>query len=150
MGSYGIRPERLAVSSRLAKLRKSLRVMTLWRWYVYETLLKRLTQHLQNMAAALRQLVQEEHPVVRQRHVAGHGHLSPANQPHIGDGADAAGSALPQDGMLAGSPDQNSSPNKALTSCRSAVSKPLVNQPYTSVGNCRASSRLPLARQLSR
>jgi hypothetical protein len=38
------------------------------------------------MAAALRQLIQNEHAMVRPRYVAGHGHLAPADQPHIRDG----------------------------------------------------------------
>jgi hypothetical protein len=42
-GSYDPRPERLAVSSRLAKIPKSLRFMTLWGWYSCETLLGWLT-----------------------------------------------------------------------------------------------------------
>jgi hypothetical protein len=57
MGSYDTRPAPLTVSSQLAKLTKSQRFMTLWRLYVYDTLLKRLTQDLQDMAAALRQLI---------------------------------------------------------------------------------------------
>jgi hypothetical protein len=85
LGRYGTRPTRLAVSSRLAKLRKSLRVMTLWRLYVDETLLQRLAQHPQDMAAALREFIQEEHTVVRQRHVPGHRHLATPNQPDIGN-----------------------------------------------------------------
>jgi hypothetical protein len=37
------------------------------------------------MAAELRQLIQQEDPMVRQRHVAGHRYLSATNQPHIRD-----------------------------------------------------------------
>jgi hypothetical protein len=49
LGGYLARAERLAISSRLAKLTKSLRVMTLWRLYVYETLLERRGQDLQDV-----------------------------------------------------------------------------------------------------
>jgi hypothetical protein len=66
MGCYETRPERLAVSSLRAKSTKSLEFMLLWRLSLYETLLKRLTQHLQDMAAARRQLIENEHTMVRQ------------------------------------------------------------------------------------
>jgi hypothetical protein len=38
-------------------LTKSQTLMTLWRLYVYETLLKRLPQHLEDVAAERRQLI---------------------------------------------------------------------------------------------
>jgi hypothetical protein len=85
MGGYGTRPDGLAVSSRLANLIKSQRFMTLWRLSVNETLLEGLAQDLQDVAAELRQFIQKEHPVVRQRPLAGHRHLAPANQPHARD-----------------------------------------------------------------
>jgi hypothetical protein len=87
MGSYRLRPDRLSVSSRLAKLTKSQRLMTLWRLSLCETLLNRLTQDLEHVAAELRQFIQKENPVVRQRHLTRHGHLAAADQPRIGDGA---------------------------------------------------------------
>ena len=80
MGGCWTRAERLSISSRLAKLTKSQRLMTLWRLYVYETLLKRLTQPFQDVASELRQLIQEEHAVVRQRHLARHGEVPAADQ----------------------------------------------------------------------
>jgi hypothetical protein len=49
----------------------------------HDTLLKRLAQHLQDMTAALEELIQEEDPVVGQRHVAGHRDLPAPDQPHI-------------------------------------------------------------------
>jgi hypothetical protein len=85
MGSYSTRPKRLAVNSRTAKLTKSLKFMTLWRLYSYDTLLERLAQDLQDVAVELRQFIQQEHPVVRPRYVAGPRHLPPTDQPHIGD-----------------------------------------------------------------
>jgi hypothetical protein len=36
------------------------------------------------MAAALGQLIQEEHPVVRERHLARHRHVAPADPPRVG------------------------------------------------------------------
>ena len=66
MSSYGIRPERLAVSSRSAKSARSLTLRTLWRLYVYETLLQGLAQDLQDVAAELRPCIQKENTVVRQ------------------------------------------------------------------------------------
>jgi hypothetical protein len=54
--------------------------------YVYEVILKRLAQDLQDMAAALGPCIQEEHAMVGQRHVARHRHMAPADQPRIRDG----------------------------------------------------------------
>jgi hypothetical protein len=77
---------RLMVSSLRANPWKSERLRTLWRWYLYETLLEGLAQDLQDMAAELRQFIQNEDAVVRQRHFAGHRDLPAPDQPHIGDG----------------------------------------------------------------
>jgi hypothetical protein len=54
--------------------------------YVYETLLERLAQDLQDMAAELGQFIQEEHAIVGQRHFARHRHVAPADQPRIREG----------------------------------------------------------------
>ena len=51
-----------------------------------DTLLERLAQDLQDMAAELGPFIQEEHAVVGQRHVARHRHVAPADQPRIRDG----------------------------------------------------------------
>jgi hypothetical protein len=80
------RAEWLAVNSRLAKLTTSHRFMTLWRLYVYETLLQRLAQHFEHVAAELRQFVQKQDAVVRPRHLAWQGHLAAPDQADIGDG----------------------------------------------------------------
>jgi hypothetical protein len=66
MGSCRPRLEWLAVSSRLAKLTKSQRFMTLWRLYVHDTILERLAQDLEHMTAELGQFIQEEDAVVGQ------------------------------------------------------------------------------------
>ena len=55
-------------------------------FYVYDTLLQRLAQDHQNMAAQLGQFIQEEHVVMDQRHFARHRHMASADQPHIRDG----------------------------------------------------------------
>jgi hypothetical protein len=60
--------------------------MTFWRLYSYETLetlLERLAQDLQDVAAELRQLIQKENPVVRQRHFAWPRHLPATDQPSL-------------------------------------------------------------------
>ena len=54
--------------------------------YSCDTLLERLAQDLQNMAAELGPFIQKENAVVRQRHVARHRHVAPAGQPRIRDG----------------------------------------------------------------
>jgi hypothetical protein len=66
MSGYWTRPELLAVSSRLAKLTISLKFRTLWRLYSDETLLKRLAQDLQDVAAELRPFIPQEDTVVCQ------------------------------------------------------------------------------------
>jgi hypothetical protein len=54
--------------------------------YIYDTLLERLAQDLQNMAAELGPFIQEEHAMVGQRHLAGHRHVAPTDQPRIREG----------------------------------------------------------------
>ncbi len=60
------------------------------RLYLYDTLLQRLAQDLQDMAAELGELIQEEHAIVGQRHFARHGDLAPTDQPRIRDGMEGA------------------------------------------------------------
>ena len=50
-----------------------------------ETLLKRLAQDLEDMPPELRPFIQEEHAVVRQRHLARHGDVPATDQPDIRD-----------------------------------------------------------------
>jgi hypothetical protein len=75
-----------AAMSRAAKAAKARRFMTPARLYLCDTLLERLAQDFQDVAAELRQFIQQEHAVVRQRPLAGQRHLAPADQPHIRDG----------------------------------------------------------------
>ena len=48
--------------------------------------LQRLPQHLEHVALELRQLIEEEHAVVRQAHLARPGDLAAADQARVGDG----------------------------------------------------------------
>jgi hypothetical protein len=50
-------PEGLSVQSLRAKVTKSLKLRTLWRLYLYDTILEGLAQDLQDVAAELRQFV---------------------------------------------------------------------------------------------
>ncbi len=49
------------------------------------SILQRLPQDLQNVALEFRQLVEKEHPVVRQRNLSGLGHRASADEARIGD-----------------------------------------------------------------
>jgi hypothetical protein len=81
-----ILPDSLRAMTRLAKSATALGFSTPARLYVSDAVLERLPQDLENMAAELGQFIQEEHPLVGQRHVPRHRHGAPADQPHIGDG----------------------------------------------------------------
>jgi hypothetical protein len=86
MGGYSSKPDRLAVSSRLAKLIKSLRFRTCGRLYLEDTLLEWLPQDLEDMAAARGPYIQAAHAVAGQRHFARPRRVAPADQPHTQDG----------------------------------------------------------------
>ena len=64
VGSYGTQAEPLEVMSRAANAAKAWRSRTPARLYVYDTLLERLAQDLEDMAAELGQFIQEAHAVV--------------------------------------------------------------------------------------
>jgi hypothetical protein len=70
--------------------------------YVYDTLLQRLAQPFQDVAAELRQLIQKENPVVRQRHFAGHRHLPATDQPSLQNRGEKAVEASAPAAMPAG------------------------------------------------
>jgi hypothetical protein len=53
--------------------------------YFCDTLLERLAQDLQDVAAELRQFIEKENAMMRQRHLPRHGDLAPTDQPHIRD-----------------------------------------------------------------
>src|SRR2546428_185579 len=85
VGGYRVLPEPCAILTHAAKVSKALSFRTCGRLYAYDTRLERLAQDLEHMAAALWQFVQEEHAMVRQRHVAQHRHLPAADQAYIRD-----------------------------------------------------------------
>jgi hypothetical protein len=85
IGGYRTLPECLMTITRRANSAKVMRSRTPAKLYVYEAILRRLTQHFQDVAAELWQFIQQENPLVRQRHVARQRHLATPDQPHIGD-----------------------------------------------------------------
>jgi hypothetical protein len=78
---YWRRPTPLQVSSRAANVARRLRSSTYAKLYVYETLLQRLAQDLQDMAAALGPFIPAEHAMVGPRHVARPRHVAPPISP---------------------------------------------------------------------
>jgi hypothetical protein len=78
-------PESLRASIRLANSANVWRSRTCGRLSACNTLLKRL-EDLEDVAAELRQFVQKEDPVVRQRHFPRQRHLAAPDQAHLGDG----------------------------------------------------------------
>jgi hypothetical protein len=74
------------VSSRVAKAIKILRFSMPARLYLYDTLLERLPQDLEDMAVELWRFIQADHPMVRQRHVTRQRHVAPGDPPRIRDG----------------------------------------------------------------
>jgi hypothetical protein len=56
------------------------------RWLFDDSILGWLLQHLEDMAFELRELIEEEDAMMRQRHLPGHGHLAPIDQADVGDG----------------------------------------------------------------
>jgi hypothetical protein len=60
--------------------------MTCGRLYLQDTILERLPQDLQDMAAARGPCIQEAHAVVGPRHLARPRHVATADQPRIGEG----------------------------------------------------------------
>jgi hypothetical protein len=86
MGGYCVLPNRLIAITRRANSAKIWRSRTPARLYLCDPILERLAQDLEDMAAARRPCIQEEHAVVGPRHLARHRHVAPADPPHIGDG----------------------------------------------------------------
>jgi hypothetical protein len=81
MGSYRPLPEPPTFVSRAAEVAKTLKLRTPAKLYIYETLLERLAQDLQDMAAALGPCIQAAHAVVGQRHVARQRPVAPLIRP---------------------------------------------------------------------
>jgi hypothetical protein len=74
------------ISESAANARKSVRSMTPARLSVEDTLLERLAQDLEDLAAELGEFIQEEHAMVCQRDLAWQRHVAPADQPDVGNG----------------------------------------------------------------
>jgi hypothetical protein len=74
---YGTRPKPLKVSSRAAMVATTLTSRTPARLSLEDTLLERLAQDLEPMAAKLRPFIQEEDAVVGQRDLSRRGDLVP-------------------------------------------------------------------------
>jgi hypothetical protein len=86
VGGYRRLPKPTEVLSRAAQAAKALRSMMPAKLYSCDTLLEGLRQHLEDMAAELGQLIQEERAVVSQRHLTRRRHLPPPINLHIRDG----------------------------------------------------------------
>jgi hypothetical protein len=93
MGGYWTLPDPRAVIMRAAKSAKAERFRTPAKWSLQTSLLERLALNLQGMAA-FGQFIEKEHTMVRQRHVARHPDVPPADQPHVGDGLVGGGLKL--------------------------------------------------------
>jgi len=70
----------------MARVTSEARSTTPAKLYIYETLLGRLPQDLQAMAAALGPFIQEERTIVGQRYLARHRHVTPTDQSRIREG----------------------------------------------------------------
>jgi hypothetical protein len=67
------------------QLKEELQPRMMARLYLYDALLQRLAQNLQDVTPELRQFIEEENAVVRQRPLAKPGEVSAADQPHSRD-----------------------------------------------------------------
>jgi hypothetical protein len=114
MGGSWTRPDRLAISSRLAMPTKSFGFTTCGRLSVENTLLERLPQHLQHVAFELGHLIEGEEAVVRQRHLTGHGDVAAADQADVGDGVmrGAKGARGDEGRVAAGQPGHTVDPRR--------------------------------------
>src|SRR5262245_52000177 len=85
MGGYYPLPRSLTAIHRPAHSTRVLRSRTCGRLYAYDALLERLAQDLQDVATELRQLIEKEHPVIRERHVARQRDLALADEAGVRD-----------------------------------------------------------------
>jgi hypothetical protein len=76
----------LEIMNRAAKAAKELRSRTSAKLYSCKTLLERLPQDLQDLAAALGPFIQNEHAMMGQRPLARHRHVPPTDQPRLREG----------------------------------------------------------------
>jgi hypothetical protein len=94
IGGYRTLPECLMTITRRANSAKVLRSRTPAKLYSCETILQRLTQDLNDMAAKVGDLVEKEYTVVSQRHLARHRRMPPPIRPTaamVRQGAKGAG-----------------------------------------------------------
>jgi hypothetical protein len=95
---YRVSREPIRVTTRAAIAVSTVRSITLPKLYISDTLLERLAQNLEDMAAELGPCIQEAHAVVGQRHVARHRHGAPTDQPRLRRTVDVAGCRWRSDG----------------------------------------------------
>jgi hypothetical protein len=86
VGGYYPRLEPTEVMSRAAKVAKTVGSRTPTKSYSCEAILERLAQHLQDVAPELRQFIQKEDAVGRQRHFARPRQRPATDQTYIRDG----------------------------------------------------------------
>jgi hypothetical protein len=88
---------RLKIMIRAAKAVKELRSRTSAELYSCETLLERVTKDLEDVPAALREFIQEEHAAVGQRHLTGQPYMAAADHPRIRDGGVGSATRMTRD-----------------------------------------------------
>jgi hypothetical protein len=79
-------PQGIPTCRRFTRAMRVPRSRTPARLYVYDPIFEGLAQDLQDVAAELRPFIQKEHPMVRPRHLARHGHVVSTDQSSIRDG----------------------------------------------------------------
>jgi hypothetical protein len=93
-GRYWALPDSLAAIIRRAMSSKALSFRMCGRLYFCGTRLERLSQDLAAMARALGPLIQEQDAVMCEKDFPRHGHATPADQAHVGDGLVGGGLKL--------------------------------------------------------
>jgi hypothetical protein len=131
---HGAMPPSLAITTRAAKVARRLRSRTPARLSRYDTLLDRLAPDLQDVAAALGECIQAAHAVVRQRHLARHRHVAPADQPGV------------RDRMVRGAKGAGHDEGGACGWCRGPSS---LHLPPAHAGTCLGEPPVVLGRRLS-
>jgi hypothetical protein len=84
-GGYRARTASLTAMTHRANATKMLRFSTPARLYLCDTLLERLAQHFEHMAAELEEFIEVENTVARQRPLSPQRHLASSDQPHLRD-----------------------------------------------------------------
>jgi hypothetical protein len=68
--------------TRAANAANAFRLRAPARWFCGDSIFERLPQHFQDMTPGRREFVQEEHAMVRPRHLAWHRDLTATDPPH--------------------------------------------------------------------